>query len=232
MERGVVTDQQRAPSTRREERTPEVRVPDRCLIRLRWYLQALEEYASSGVATASSDDIGRRVGVKPNLVRSDLSWFGEFGTRSRGYDVDFLRREIRRICRLDEPRTAVWVGLRLLLEQPRTVSHLEQFNWRVVSVIDWEGRQVGARIGRRRVDSRTDLPRVIQEHRVQLGIVATESDDAQDAADALVQAGVRAILNLTPRVLISPEHVEVRDASAQDAIFALSYYCKDATPRS
>jgi redox-sensing transcriptional repressor len=213
---------------RPEARSESERVPDRCLVRLRWYLQALDEHARRGIATISSEEIGRRVGVKPNLVRSDLSWFGEFGTRSRGYSVDYLRSEIRRICRLDESRCAVWVGLRHLLEQPRTLSYLEQYNWRVVSVIDWEERQVGARIGRRRVEGRAGLPEVVRRHSVQLGVVATETDEAQDAANALVAAGIRAILNLTPVVLITPEYVEVRDACAEDAIFALSYYGKQA----
>ncbi|MBI3945374.1 MAG: redox-sensing transcriptional repressor Rex [Armatimonadetes bacterium] len=195
-------------------------------MRLRWYLQALAECAERGVTTVSSDEIGQRVGVKPNLVRSDLSWFGEFGTRSRGYDVAFLSQEIRRICHLGETGAAIWVGLRLLLEQPRTLACLEQCNWRVVSIIDWEGRQVGARIGRRKVQGRGDIADVVKQLSVQLGVVATEADDAQAATDALVDARVHAILNLTPAVLTVPERVQLRDACAEDAIFALSYYGK------
>src|SRR5690554_8167659 len=79
--------------------------------RLPIYLRVLEEATRDGdKELMSSQELGERAGVSPALVRKDLAWFGEFGKQGVGYEVDYLKQELRRILNLDREVKAALIG--------------------------------------------------------------------------------------------------------------------------
>ncbi len=58
--------------------------------RLSLYLRLLREVRSEGTRLLSSRELAARTGTTSAQVRKDLSFFGSFGKRGRGYDVDEL----------------------------------------------------------------------------------------------------------------------------------------------
>ena len=63
--------------------------------RLSHYYRVLEEVAAEGQRMISSHLLAEREGITSAQVRKDLSYFGSFGRRGLGYNVEHLRDEIR-----------------------------------------------------------------------------------------------------------------------------------------
>ena len=87
------------------------KISDSTIRRLPVYLRFLERKASVDVTKVSSQEIGEKLGYKSSQVRKDLSYFGEFGKKGVGYDVDYLIEGIRRILHLDKEIGVCLVGM-------------------------------------------------------------------------------------------------------------------------
>jgi len=59
---------------------------------------------------------------------------------------------------------------------------------------------------------------------VSIGVIATPAAHAQEAADALVKAGVGSIMNFAPTVVAVPRGVNVRKVDLALELQILSYY--------
>ena len=71
-------------------------IPEATVARLPVYLRALQDVADEQLATISSERLAEMAGVNAAKVRKDLSYFGSYGTRGVGYDVEYLLFHIRR----------------------------------------------------------------------------------------------------------------------------------------
>ena len=57
-----------------------------------------------------------------------------------------------------------------------------------------------------------------------MGIVATPAHAAQEAANRLVAAGIRSILNFAPAVVVVPGHVGLRQVDLATELQILGYH--------
>ena len=86
------------------------KVSDSTVRRLSYYLRILREIDREGTQTVSSERLAELGGLTSAQVRKDLSFFGNFGVRGRGYDVGALREALERILGLDRSWRTVVVG--------------------------------------------------------------------------------------------------------------------------
>jgi len=77
--------------------------------RLSRYLRALEKMKPADFVCSSV--LARLTGVSPAQVRKDLAYFGQFGRRGKGYEVESLRRKLREILGIDRTWKVVLVGV-------------------------------------------------------------------------------------------------------------------------
>jgi redox-sensing transcriptional repressor len=69
-----------------------------------------------------------------------------------------------------------------------------------------------------------DLPAVVSQSDVKIGVITTPADSAQDIADLMIQAGLVSILNFAPVVLNVPEQVEVRKVDLAVELQILAFH--------
>src|SRR5262249_59688873 len=69
-------------------------IPRKTVYRLSLYYRALQRARANNIETVSSAALAKAAGVKPTQLRKDLTYFGQFGTRGLGYNVDQLSRMI------------------------------------------------------------------------------------------------------------------------------------------
>ncbi|NLG68586.1 MAG: redox-sensing transcriptional repressor Rex, partial [Firmicutes bacterium] len=128
------------------------KISDAVVRRLPLYLRVLEEaYHSGEVKLMSSQELGERAGVSPALVRKDLAWFGEFGKQGVGYEVRYLREELRKILNLDrEIRVAVIgvgsLGHALVRYNQQRYREDQHFNLHVVALFDADPAKIHTRL--------------------------------------------------------------------------------------
>jgi len=180
----------------------------------------------------SSQDVGRKVGVKPGLVRRDLNHFGGFGRPSIGYDTAFLRGRLEEILHLDDSNSVVWVGASRLAGDASLVQRFADRNCQVVAVFDTDSAWAGKTIAGLKVNPLSALSDKVQALGVDAAVIAVPAEEAQAVADKLVMLGVTALLNLTSAVLVTPPDAVVRNVDVVAELFALSYYCGEKQERA
>jgi redox-sensing transcriptional repressor len=196
---------------------------DSTVRRLSAYFRILEEARAAGNDVLSSAHLAARAGLTPAQVRKDLSCFGSFGKRGRGYDVAELREEIRRILGLDRAWRVALVGAGHLGSALFSYKGFEKQGFSIVAIFDQDDRLVGRSWGEIPIRPMKEFGRVAGETRVEIAIIATPAEAAQAVADAIVAGGVRGILNFSPRQLFVAEGVWIRNVDMAIELESLSF---------
>jgi redox-sensing transcriptional repressor len=69
-----------------------------------------------------------------------------------------------------------------------------------------------------------DLPELVRDQQIAIGVLATPAPAAQGVADRMVEAGIRSILNFAPAVIAVPPGVSVRKVDLAIELQILAYY--------
>jgi redox-sensing transcriptional repressor len=199
------------------------KVSDATVRRLSLYLRILGEIRAAGEPTASSERLAEAGGFTSAQVRKDLSLFGSFGVRGRGYDLSALEAAIREILGLNRTWDAVVVGAGRLGSALTSSPDFSRQGFRILALFDTDAGKVGRRVGDAEVRPLEELPEFARRSAISIGIVATPAAAAQTAADLLVAAGIRGILNFAPTRLAVPRGVSLRDVHLAIELEGLSY---------
>lgn len=205
------------------------RISESTIRRLSKYYRSLLYFDRNRVEMVSSKALAERDGVTPVQVRKDLSCFGNFGTRGMGYSVLQLREAIARILGLHRKWNVAIVGAGHLGTALISYREFAEQGFNIVAVFDKNPQKIGqVRRGVTVYDIR-DLSKLVKEKGIQMAIIAVPANSAQSVADALVAAGVEAILNFAPTNLSVPEDVTLRNVNMAIELEALSYAltCKE-----
>jgi redox-sensing transcriptional repressor len=185
----------------------------------------LTQARKMGRDTISSQELSDYTHINPTQIRRDLSGFGKFGKRGVGYNVDSLVSEIRKILRTSGQHNIALFGAGNLGQAIATSSIFADHGFQVVAVFDSDPSVVGKPIGEMQVRDIGDLPDVVAEEEIVVGVLAVPADAAQDVADRLVKAGVKIIFNYSEQLLQVPPEVTVHTSSpAVDLLYALYFY--------
>ncbi len=196
-------------------------IPDAAISRLITYLRILEELEREDQLTTSSGALAERAQVNAFQVRKDLTYFGRFGTRGMGYTVSVLRRELTRVLGLNRSWNVVIVGMGRLGQAIAHYPGASEYQFSYVGLFDVRDDLIGLQVAvptRRELSgslSRPPEPRYLsiahsrdlkaftEQQPVDMGFLAVPPEHAQAAAQLLVEAGVKGILNFAP-TLIQP----------------------------
>jgi redox-sensing transcriptional repressor len=199
-------------------------IPEATVGRLPVYLRALVDMAEDGAATVSSEGLAEAAGVNSAKVRKDLSYLGSYGTRGVGYDVAYLIHEVRRVLGLTQDWPVLIAGVGNLGRALARYKGFGERGFRIVALVDADPRKVGERISGVEVSSVEEMPALVQEHGVAIGIISTPATAAQEVADLMVEAGIRSILNFAPSVITVPPEVSLRKVDLSIELQILGYY--------
>ena len=183
-------------------------IPETTLRRMVYYTRCLNNFKNEGVRLIQSEDIAKKCGVKSSVVRKDLSYFGEFGVRGKGYDVESLLSTINGITNTFGQMNAALIGVGKL--GSAIIKHsTENFNVKIIAAFDKDRKKVNKEIGETKVFPIEEIESVIKKYKIKIAIIAIPPPDVQKIVDILVKAGIKAILSLALIPLNVPDDVEV-----------------------
>lgn len=191
--------------------------------RLSLYLRSLDALEEEGRETVSSEELARRGATTAAQVRKDLSHFGSFGKRGLGYEVPELADRLREILGLDREWRVALVGAGRLGSALFEYEGFHRRGFRIVAVVDADPEKVGARWGDLVIRPDEALEEVLAEEGVDVAILTVPGPVAQEVAERIVDAGVRAILNFAPVHLRLPDHVTLKDVNLVVEMETLSF---------
>ena len=199
-------------------------VPDIVIGRLPVYLRALVHMLDEGQRITSSKELAQRLGISSAQIRKDLSHFGEFGKQGMGYDIAYLRDQIRHILKVDRHWNMVLVGAGDL---GHAIVHYGGFagrGFQVACVFDNNPQKIGRRLGNFQICDAAEMPAKLAELEVKIAIVAVPASAAQKVVDELVEGGVKAILNYAPITVSVPPDVHIQYIDPVIHLQRMSYY--------
>jgi redox-sensing transcriptional repressor len=189
------------------EPTPDGAVPKAVVSRISLYLRELQHLIRDGHETTSSNQLGNLLGFSDAQVRKDLAYFGHFGYPGIGYRCDELVAAIRRILGTDRGWPVVMVGTGNLGQALLGYRGFGNQNFRIVAAFDVDRAKVGTTINGVPIHHLDDLPGVVNQHKIKLGMIAVPATSAQNVADRLVAAGIEGIVNFAPVTISLPDGV-------------------------
>ncbi len=96
--------------------------------------------------------------------------------------------------------------------------------FRIVALVDADPAKVGEQVGDLTIEPVEALRGIVADRGVAIGVIATPAASAQAVADRLVAAGVSAILNFAPTVVVVPPEVSLRKVDLATELQILSFY--------
>lgn len=199
-------------------------IPEATVRRLSLYLRCLERLRDDGRRVVSSGDLSGRLQTTDAQVRKDLAYFGGFGKRGLGYEVQPLISELRSILGLDRRRKVVLVGAGKLGLALVAYPGFKTRNFDICKIFDKAPKKVGRVWEGIEVEDVSLSERVLKKEGIEIGIIATPAEAAQGVAQRLVKAGVKAILNFAPVRISLPDPVIVKNVDLTLELENVSYH--------
>jgi redox-sensing transcriptional repressor len=193
--------------------------------RLSRYLQVLTQARKMGKDRISSQEIAEYTNINATQIRRDLSTFGRFGKRGVGYRTDALLDEIRKILRTQGQHNIALAGAGRLGSAIAVSPIFAEHGITIAAIFDRDPEKVGTRVDDLVVESIRDATAVCRDRNIIVGVIAVPAGSAQDAADALIDAGVKIIFNYSEALLDVPADVNVHTSNpAVDLLYALYFH--------
>jgi redox-sensing transcriptional repressor len=197
------------------------------LNRLSVYLRCLRHLQEQGIERISSQELARRYLLSATQIRKDLAQFGGFGIRGVGYDVDELATHLNDLLGLDRDHPLVIVGMGNLGSALARYLGFNHGAFHVVAGVDSDPAKVGRDMGGFVVRPTHELPEVVAESSAEIGVLAVPAAGAQEGYDALVAAGIRAVLNFAPSRVQRNPRVPLKNVDLRINLEELAYLLRD-----
>jgi redox-sensing transcriptional repressor len=198
-------------------------IPRATIQRLAIYVQVLENFARDNVEVISSNPLALACGVNASQVRKDLAYFGEFGIRGVGYPVLSLIKAITSSLGVDREWRMALIGVGNLGKALLNHGDFRARGFNITAIFDCDPFKIGEIVHGLEVRCASDLPRIVSETGIEIGIITTPPERAQRAVENLINAGLAAILNFAPARLQVPEGVNVEYVDFFDHLYTLAF---------
>lgn len=199
--------------------------PEACVARLSLYVRELTRLSAKRIGYISSRQLAQQLGLTDAQVRRDLSYFGQFGTSGRGYEVQRLHDRLTAILGVsDRTWNVALAGVGNLGSALLAYGGFRERGFLFRVAVDSDPRKVGRMVSGLAVSPVQQLPALVKQHDIQIGVIAVPVESAHVVCRELIESGVRAIVNFAPVHLEVPPGVWLRVVDLATELESLSFY--------
>ena len=187
--------------------------------RLPKYYRYLESINEKGIIRVSSKEL------TASQIRQDLNHFGCFGQQGYGYNVSELIDELSKIIGVDKKYSMVLIGFGNIGHALYKYRSFRDLGYEFKAVFDKNPELVedttNDEVEIYNVDKLEDY---LKDNQVDIGIIATPKEAAQDITDILCEGGVEGIWNFSPVDLKVTNNVVIESVHLDESLFTLTYF--------
>ena len=198
-------------------------IPYVTIKRLPVYYRFLNDLAKKEVERVSSRELAVKMGINPSQLRQDLSFFGSFGQQGYGYRVNDLLQEIGKILGLNQHLKMVLIGAGHLGTALANYDSFASRGFLITAVFDNDSELIGKKIRDITIQDIKELSEYLHTQAVDVGIITTPAESAQQIADQLIAEGVKGIWNFAPVSLRVPDGIVLENVHISESLFLLSF---------
>ena len=190
--------------------------------RLPKYYRYLESINDKGIIRVSSKELSEITGLTASQIRQDLNHFGCFGQQGYGYNVAELISELSKIIGVDKKYSMVLIGYGNIGHALYQYSSFSDLGYEFEAVFDKEAQTLtDSKLKVRDVDELADF---LANNKIDIGIIATPKEAAQDVADILCEGGIKGIWNFSPVDLKVSNGAVIESVHLDESLFTLTYF--------
>ncbi|MDR0707854.1 MAG: redox-sensing transcriptional repressor Rex [Treponema sp.] len=197
----------------------DMEIPEPAKERLLYLLKLLEK---GGSATLTSAQIESLAGWSRDSIRKDISYLAADIGKASGYDSAALENAIKKTLRLDRIQKICVVGLGRLGSAYLNFGAFQHGEFELTAGFDANVNRVEILSSPVPLYPTYKMNEVINRFAIEISLLCVPEDQAQLAADKLIAAGIRGIVNFAPVVLKVPPEVAVRNVYVVDELRSLS----------
>lgn len=199
--------------------------PDACVARLSLYVRELTQLGAAGIGFVSSRQLARQLGLTDAQVRRDLSYFGQFGTSGRGYEVRRLHDRLSAILGVSgRTWNVALAGVGNLGAALLAYRGFRERGFLLKVAADSDPQKVGRRVSGLTIEPASRLPTLVKRHDIRIGLIAVPVESAQEICDQFMASGVRAVVNFAPVHLEVPPSVWLRTVDLAIELESLAFH--------
>ena len=187
------------------------------------YLRAIKGMIAAGELYISSAVLAEMLGLDPVLTRKDLAMAGVPGKPRRGYPAHELCEALNRALGWDNATDAALVGAGSLGMALLGYSGFEEQNLSIAVAFDTDRKKINTKIHGVKVRPMEDMPGLLRQLEIKIGILTVPNAVAQECANQLVAAGIKGICNFSSIQLDVPKDVIVQNVDLAQSLAVLSH---------
>ena len=200
------------------------KIPDIIIGRLPIYLRALQRLTEQGIHNTSSQELGEMIGISAAQIRKDISQFGEFGKQGTGYSIPFLIERLQTIMKINRVWDVIVVGMGDIGHALARYNGFVNRGFKVTMLFDNDPDKIGLKVNELEIFSMEEMVEKIKQNKIKVAMLTVPASAAQEVAEQLVKAGVKAILNYAPIHLNVPKDVKVQHIDPATHLQRMTYY--------
>lgn len=201
------------------------KISEAVIRRLPRYYRHLTALSEEGIERISSGELANLMNLNASQIRQDFNSFDSFGQQGYGYQVKNLINELGGILALNSTYKMIIVGAGNIGRALTFYDGFRNNGFEISALFDNDPSLVGCMYRDKPVYHIDQLDEYIKHNDITIGIFAAHKNFAQDLAERMVKAGIRAIWNFAP-VDIQAD-IPIENVHLVDSLFVLSYKMKN-----
>ena len=204
-------------------------IPKTTIARLSLYLKCFSELCDLKVNFISSQELAKLIGLNSAQVRKDLSYFGKFGRRGVGYNVENLRQQISEILGTHKIWNVGIIGIGNLGRALLSYSGFKQRGFKIVAGFDIAPEKIGWEIEGINIYSINELEKIIKKEKIEIIILTIPKEAMFEVINKLRKTNIKGILNFAGKYLVGEENFKIRNVDISLELEQLTFFIKNQT---
>ncbi len=198
-------------------------IPQATINRLPLYHRTLKQVAQLGQNIISSNELGRLLELTPEQIRKDLIFFGQFGMKGLGYEIDKLTDHIEKILGLQHHWRLAIIGMNDLGKALASYPDFLEMGFYIGALFDTDKSLVGTEFNNMRIYNFSNIKNIAPRKLLDIAVITVPAEEAQRAADRAIDAGLKGIWNFAPIKLEVPMGISLVEEDLTFGLSTLSY---------
>ena len=201
-------------------------LPHKTVERLSQYRRALLMILSKEKTHVFSHEIAQMLHITPVQVRRDLMLIGYSGNLRKGYDIKELIELIGKIIDSDRGQRVAVVGLGNLGKAIISYFKGKRSKLAIIAAFDVNPEKINRVYDGVACHHISQISDIIKQNNISIGIIAVPTEQAPEIAETMVLAGIKGILNFTPKPLNVPPFVYLEEYDMITSLEKVAFFAK------
>ena len=197
-------------------------ISKKTLARLPLYLGYLREQKGGDQPYISATTIADALGLNQVQVRKDLALISSGGKPKVGYRISELEADIERFLGYDNINSAVIVGAGHLGKALMSYVGFKQYGLEIIAAFDSDPSLWNTTFNGITVFPPEKMAGIAERLKLHIGIITVPAYAAQEVADRMVDAGIKAIWNFASVHLNIPANIALKNEDLASSLALLS----------